>query len=128
MPERLLVAVQELNRSVKALERTLHNDYPKRAEVEHRFSTKNSAHVRVVAFVMSLVLAIIGSFFVTVSTISYCFLGGAETGNPPPICNSLPGYPEAQEANRKLLKQFRDMISIMESNQERIKKLERQVK
>ena len=130
MPE-LLAAVRALTIAVERLEKTLHDEYPKRSEIERRFVTEESSKKRrnraiglVVVFVISTVIL---SYIVTVSTISTCFLGNSSLGQPPHICSVLPGYDFAQHKNRVILKQFKHLISVTDKNEREIKRLERRL-
>jgi hypothetical protein len=127
VPEQLLEAVHELTRVVKQLQITLERDYPKRAEIERRFVTESQSRTRRNTAVFFVLITIFISYFVTVSTISYCFLGGAAEGRPPRACGLLPGYNSAQEKNAVILRQFQGLLEHMQDNRKRINKLERQV-
>lgn len=118
MPERLLEAVNELTQVVKSLERTLKADYPKRSEILRR------RNIMWLQMFLVVIIAIIGGYFVTIGTISGCFLGDAANGLSPRFCNVLPGYHDAQVKNRKLIKEFEVLVKRSERNAHRITRLE----
>lgn len=129
MPEQLLAAVLELTRVVKALENTLKNEYPKRREIEANYVNRTETRKRRNQFVIFVVIAIVASYFFTITTISGCFLSeGARTGHAPSACSILPGYDRALKRNDKIVKQFEHLIHKTNRNSHRLDKIERQLR
>lgn len=128
MPEQLLKAVQELNKTVSKLEQTL-QQYPKRREVENRFTTKADAErKRRHAFRIGLTMLLVGlgaSYFVTISTITSCFISQeARLGEAGQACHLLPGYTDAQNENQRRLDQFEELLNRPSNNHERLDRIE----
>lgn len=119
MPEtrELISAVNRLNETSQELNRTLKEDYPKRREIEHRFITKEASRIRVKILVAAILAASVLSFFTTVTTVSTCFLGDPDHPYP---CNWMPGYEEAQQQNREILREFRNLQETTRRNEERL--------
>jgi hypothetical protein len=110
----LLEAVNSLTTVVGALQSTLENDYPTRAEVRRRR----------LQLVVTLVGAIVGSYFFTVGTVSYCFLTGIPDPGTHRFCYIFPGYEESFENNRQLQERFFELEKFLNDNRERIRELE----
>lgn len=100
--------------------------YPDREEVEKRFVNKAQSRSRFVLVVVMVLIAMVVSAFMTVSTVSVCFLGG-QTSNPG-ICHIMPGYSSAIKQNRLLLKQFRALVAVTQSNRKIIAKQQREIR
>lgn len=113
--EALLSAVQNLTKVVDALRKTIEDDYPKRRELEQKYTTKTVAKRRLRQTAFVLVAAIIASYFLSISTASYCFL----QSNPKDrfYCHIMPGYSASQDR----AEHFRKKIAEQEA---RIKRLE----
>lgn len=112
--EMLLEAIHNLTSVVGALEHTLTHDYPTRAEVRRRRWQVAEA----------MVVAIVSSYFFTVGTVSYCFLGGIPEPGTHNYCDIFPGYDESFDNNRDLQERFFDMEEFIEKNRQRITELE----
>jgi hypothetical protein len=128
MPEQLLKAVQELTATVGRLESTL-KEYPKRQEVEARFETKRAIKSqRKKMFYLGIAILVGGlltSYFVTVTTITSCFVSdSARAGEASVGCSLLPGYSEAQRENQQLIKELRVLLNQPETNSKRLDRLE----
>jgi hypothetical protein len=131
MPEELLKAVEDLVSTVGRLENTM-SEYPKRREVEERFETKAEIKKkRHKAILITLGIALLGlviSFFVTVTTITSCFISeDARAGDASFGCKLLPGYTKAQEENRKLIAELRVLLDTPATNSERLDRLEKEL-
>lgn len=131
MPEQLLQAVRELTRVVEELKDTL-EEYPKRGEVEEKFATKAESKTRRnKALAIGLTITFISffaSFVVTVSTVTTCFLSDeARSGKAPATCNLLPGYPEAQADNQRILRELHAVFKATETNDERLQRVEKRL-
>lgn len=124
----LLTAVERLTTVVNNLDTTLRNDYPKRVEVERRFTTKKATRARVKVLVATIAGSVIASIFVTTGTISTCFLGGVQHGIYPQICSIMPGYSSATQENDVVRKKFYDMLDQLKVNQKEIDRLKRKVR
>ena len=112
--EMLLEAIHNLTSVVGALEHTLTHDHPTRAEVRRRRWQVAGA----------MVVAIVSSYFFTVGTVSYCFLGGIPDPNTHEFCYIFPGYDESFDNNRRLQERFFEMEEFIEKNRQRITELE----
>jgi hypothetical protein len=117
--DELLTGVRALTNAVNALDTTLKNDYPKRAEVRRGL----------IQLALLTVAGLVGSSFVTVAVISGCFLSPkvSQEGNPAVACQILPGYSESVRRNHLLLKQFNQLLVDIEQNRKDIARLERKV-
>lgn len=127
MPEQLLQAVLELTKTTQTLERTLH-EYPKRREVEERFATKAESRKRAVKVLVAglciVFISLMASYFVTVTTVTSCFLSdGARNGDAAPACSLLPGYTEAQQENEERV----DRIERLFNNSARLDRIEKEL-
>lgn len=112
--EMLLEAIHNLTSVVGALEHTLTHDYPTRAEVRRRRWQVAGG----------MVIAIVASYFFTVGTVSYCFLGGIPEPGTHLYCDIFPGYDESFDNNRRLQERFFEMEEFIEKNRQRITELE----
>lgn len=112
----LITAVNQLTNVVEALQATLQNDYPTRAEVRRRRRQ----------LVVVLVAAIVGSYFFTIGTVSYCFLSGIPDPGTHRYCYIFPGYEESFENNRALQERFFEMEEFIKENRARIDNLQEQ--
>lgn len=108
-------------REVRVLTATL-SDYPKRAEVHEKYVSRRESRQRLVLVLTFAVISLVFSYFVTISTVSTCFLGG--DGEYPGLCKLIPGYEEAQQQNDDILKQFRELIVITRRNDQRLDRIE----
>ena len=71
--------------------------------------------------------AMIVSGFVTVTTVSVCFL--TQAGNEPPgLCSIMPGYTAVQKNNQDLVREFRILQKRSLRNERRIDSLEGKLK
>lgn len=127
MPEELLQAVLELTKTTKELEQTLH-EYPKRKEIEAKYATKAESRRRatkvLAAGLFIVLVSLMASYFVTVTTITSCFISDdARAGNPDYLCSWLPGFDEAQEENSKRL----DRLERLFENSARLDRLEEEL-
>ena len=131
MPERLLAAVQELNENVARLEETF-KEYPKRQEIAEQYETKQELKENRKRLIMTalaiLLISLFVSYFVTVTTITSCFVSeGARTGDATAACGLLPGYNEAQEENQQLIKELRVLLNTPETNSNRLDRIEKKL-
>ncbi len=110
----LRAAITDLTKAVGALDITLKRDYPTREEIKKRR----------VQIVLAMVAAIIASYFLTVGTVSYCFLSGIPEDGASGFCNVFPGYEESFDNNRELRDQFIQMQQFIQENREKIEQLE----
>lgn len=110
----LHTAVLNLTRAVAALDITLKNDYPTRADVRKRRWQISGA----------VVVAIIASYFCTVGTISYCFLDGIPEENTKGYCQVFPGWEESFDNNRQAQYTFEELIRKTQENSDRLDQLE----
>ena len=132
MPDELLGAVRQLTEVVTRLETTLREEYPKRAEVERKFTTKKESMERRRQWIITLTLMFAISLFlsvgVTATTVSYCFLTeDARLGQAPVGCEVIPGYAEAQKRNKDVLAQFEDLLRQPAINDRRLDRIEREL-
>ena len=122
MPERQLQeAVEELHGIVVALRELLEREYPKKSEIRRQ----NKKGWLIMAVLLPSMFAI--SFFASVTTVSYCFLGEAQDGGRPE-CSIIPGYASSIELGEQRIKIFEEMIDQMARNERRISRLEKQVR
>jgi hypothetical protein len=115
----LLQAVNKLSDVVRLLDATMKRDYPKRVELQNYLS-KREGRKRIQYFAAAAVVATLLSFFVTVSSVNYCFLNGVPEPGERDICQVFPGWEESFDNNRR----FTDLIN---NNQQRLDELERKV-
>jgi hypothetical protein len=115
----LLQAVNKLSDVVRLLDATMKRDYPKRVELQNYLS-KREGRKRIQYFAAAAVVATVLSFFVTVSSVNYCFLNGVPEPGERDICQVFPGWEESFDNNRR----FTDLIN---NNQQRLDELERKV-
>lgn len=124
MPEKTLGELAtEVHTATAALTELL-SRYPDRNEVERRFVSRSTSRNRMFLVLVMVIVAMLVSAFITVSTVSVCFLGGQNSD--PGICHIMPGYSKAVQQNKVLLKQFKDLVNITQTNQKRIARLEKQ--
>lgn len=109
-------------REVRALSGAL-EDYPKRQEVHEKYVSRRESRQRLVLVFAFAAISLVFSYFVTISTVSTCFLGG--DGNYPGLCKMIPGYEEAQTKNDEILQQFRHLVEMTERNDKRLDRIER---
>lgn len=122
----LLKSVNDVRVGISALVKVLEDEYPKREEVERRF-TKKKTFYRVILFgVAMFVTSIIAAYFVTFTTLSVCFL--TPNQNPNGVCSIIPGYSESLARNDTLLHRFENLIEVTQKNEKRIAELEAQLK
>ena len=126
MPERTLnEAADEIHAAVREMRTLITQEYPTRREIERRFMAKSQSNARIWAVAVAVASSLILSYFVTISTVSTCFLGSASDGHPA-VCNLMPGYAEAQRTNQELLRQFVELQERSIKNEERINELEKE--
>lgn len=113
----LTKAVQELVKSVKALDRKLKSNYPDRDEV------RRQGRRRAVQFLAFGLVIVLVAQILTLATVSYCFLA-PQPGEPKPMgCVLIPGYARAIEDSNARLDRFNLVLSQIEKNQAEIKLL-----
>jgi hypothetical protein len=118
---------QEARAAVAGLQRLLERDYVKRDEAEKQFMLKKVSQRRWFAFLLMIPLALGVSFFVTIGTVSSCFLGG-DGQAPPAACKVIPGFEEAITRNEGVMLQFQGLIDTTEENRKRLVELERELR
>lgn len=117
MESELLQSVRGLTAAVNALDATLKDEYPKRAEVRRGL----------MQLALLTIAGLVGSSLVTISVISGCFLNPrVNEGHPVVACRILPGYTESVARNQKLLQQFNKLLVQIEENRRQIKRLNRE--
>ena len=116
----LLEAIGELKQVVRALTKVIEEDYPKRKEVETRFTTKQTAARRFSIVTAFIVISLIVSYFVSISTVSVCFL----SQDQPASCELIPGYSASKDHNLKILNEFIELQQRSLDNERRIDRLE----
>lgn len=119
MPERLLEAVQGLAAEVKSLHEDLEKNYPKRSEIEDNYEDKKTLRKKRFSFVIFGLIIVLVSQFLTVSMISYCFLGD-QTNNHHAACSVLPGYDNTQARSAELLATFTELVDFIHENRGKI--------
>lgn len=117
----LLQAVRELTAVTKALNKTLSEDYPKRREIERNYLSKQQSSRNIRFFVAFVFASIFISQFVTIATVSTCFLGDPEH---PRICQLMPGYKDSIQQNKDILKHFQELMQITKQNDRRLDEIE----
>lgn len=105
----LLRAVQDLTAVVSSLNKILEEDYPKREEIERNYATKQHIRNRRIAFAGATISAIVISYFLTVSTVVYCFHDGAPGQRYKSTCSVFPGYDASQQGNDNIIAEFRNL-------------------
>lgn len=126
MPDQTLQEIaKETHAAVVALRELIEREYPSRGEVERRFTKKNESNKKLAFGLVILFITVVVSYFMTVATISSCFLGGVEH---PDFCNVLPGYAEADERGKNLIEEFVNLQERSIRNEKRIDQLEAQAK
>jgi len=115
----LLDAVRDLTTQVAILTKRLQEEYPKRDEVRH---DGRKRALGTLAFGIVLILL---SNFVTIATISFCFL--SPTGAVHSQCNIMPGYEETTNSGRSRLARFELLIRQIEQNRQDIAELQEQL-
>ena len=108
--ETLTETVKQLTRAIEALNDVIKSDYPTRNEIKRR--RRN--------LVVVMVAAIVGSYFITVSTVSFCFLDGVPGPTDKLYCRVFPGYYDTFDNNRSAVKSYIEL-------QERVARLENTV-
>lgn len=132
MPEdELLKAVKALNDTVQKLVKSL-EEYPKRAEIERKYASREDqkrARKQFRSFVIvALVASLVFSFFSITGTISTCFLSAqARAGHAPGACNYLPGFKDATTEQKRLRKQFNQLLRIPVENDRRLDRIEKKL-
>lgn len=112
----LLMAVKNLTNVVEALQTTIESDYPTRAEVRRRRR----------GLILTLISAVVGSYFFTIGTVSYCFLSGIPEEGTHQFCSIFPGYQESFDNNRDFRDRFLELERFIQENGERIEQLEQE--
>lgn len=125
-PDALLRAVKELTRVVEALQETM-KDYPNRKELERDYATRKEIRSRRTAIVLSILVAIVASYFFTVATVSYCFLSGIPKPGTHQYCKIFPGYEDSFNNNRANIQIFVNMQSQIKRNQIEINRLQTEI-
>lgn len=115
--------VKTMIREVRVLTSTL-AEYPKRQEVHEKYVSRRESKQRIALVMVVLLFSLAVSYFVTISTVSTCFLGGDDSH--PGLCTLIPGYDEAQQRNTDILKQFQELVKITERNDQRLDRIEQQ--
>jgi hypothetical protein len=118
----LLDAVRELTRVVKALQVTM-KEYPNRNEIKLNYATRRETRKRRWQISFAMVAAIVASYFFTVGSVSYCFLGGIPDPGTHDFCQIFPGYTESFDNNRRSVKIFTDLQTQVKQNQADIDEL-----
>jgi hypothetical protein len=115
----LLAAVLLLVKEVEALYNRLSKDYPSREEVRHE-GRKRAAKSLAFAFVIIII-----SNFITIQTVSYCFL--SPVGTVHSVCNRIPGYENTVTQGNQRLRKFNLLLTQIVSNQKSIIDLQQRV-
>lgn len=105
----LVNAVEELTKVVVALNTLLERDYPKREEIEQKFTSRQNSRKRLMAVVIGGISAIIISYFFSISTVVYCFHDGEPGNRYRPICSVFPGYEITQGGNNRIISEFAEL-------------------
>ena len=121
----LLESVNKLRGGVVALTNVLEEDYPKREEVERRFTKKKTFYRGLGLAALMFVIGVVASYFVTFSTLSVCFLTADQ--NPSGVCKVIPGYEESLARNDTLLHRFQTLVKTTKQNERQIAELEEQL-
>lgn len=116
----LLAAVNELTKVTKALTTVLEKDYPKRTEIARDYATRREVKARRRWVITGTVAALVGSYFGTVGTVSFCFLDGIPMEGEKNFCRVFPGYDETFNNNRRA-------VDIHEIQQKQIEDLRKRV-
>jgi hypothetical protein len=125
----LAAAVRELTSVVQGLQSMIQEDYPKRSEIERDFVSKYGINKRRKQYAILVVIAIVGSYFWTMGTVSYCFLQGqGSVTASKSYCYLLPGYGDVVGYSKTRLETYQNLIKTTEVNRARIEELERQIK
>lgn len=128
--DELLTAVRSLTTVVSRLEKTLVEDYPKRAELDRKFESREEVSGRRRRWALTMFVGVIGATFigfgVTISTVSTCFLtADARDGRAPKACNALPGFKDASAEQKRLRTAFEDLLEQPAINDKRIDRIEK---
>lgn len=118
-PGDLVTAVRELTAVVRSLDKKLRTDYLNKHEVKKE---GRSRMYKALAFGVVLILI---AQVITISTISYCFLG--PSGSVHTSCRIMPGYSAAIDLGNERLARFELLITQIQKNQLQINKLELEV-
>lgn len=121
-------AIAELHTVVKALQELIEREYPRREEIEHRFTAKSTSRKRWWAVVALIPIMGIVSAVTTITTVSTCFLRNFEGKEPPAVCSVMPGYQQTLDRNNRLIRNFTTLIETTEKNERQIKKLQRELR
>lgn len=121
----LTQAVTKLTAVVEALQKTMTDDYPKRQEIERKYASRAEVNARRKTFAVAMVAAIIASYFATVGTINYCFLGGIPEPGTHGYCHVFPGYDESFDNNRAFVTEFGNLQKQIKQNQKDIAELKK---
>jgi hypothetical protein len=109
-------AVTELTRVVTSLDELLRRDYPKRSEIERRFTSKGTTRRAIMWAVVVAIGTVIGCFAISTGAYAVCFTGVDNPG----ICSVVPGYQDRIDR--------RDEINEVDRlNELRIDRLEREL-
>jgi hypothetical protein len=122
----LLAAVKALSEHVSNLTKLLHDEYPRRSEIQDTYPTKADVKKkRLRIFALGMVILLI-SQFVTVSMISYCFLGDPREEQHQ-VCKLIPGYTDSVELNQSRLESFEDLVNFIEENRDKLENSDEQI-
>ena len=121
-------AVKELTEVVRGLQQMIREDYPKRSEIEETFVTKYGIRKRRRQYAVLVIIAIIGSYFWTMGTVSYCFLQGQGTvTESKSYCYILPGYGDVVGYSKERLDGYKKLVGTVQKNQAEIARLKKEV-
>lgn len=123
----LLAAVNKLTLVVDALNKTLKEDYPKRREIERDFISKDHSRKRLKQIAAGMVVAVLVSYFLTVTSINYCFLNGIPAPGERDFCRVFPGYEESFDNNREALASYVKLQQQIAKNQTDIANLKKAI-
>lgn len=122
MPDKTLEEIaRDTHTLIVTLKELIEREYPNREEIERRFTPKEASNRKLALGLALMLVTVTLSYFLTVATISQCFLGGV---NHPSACGALPGYEEADARSKAVLKQFQELVQRSEKNERRIDRLE----
>lgn len=121
MPESTLAkAIEELHSVVEALKELMEREYPRRSEIDDKLEAQRQAALQAFVskrvsrqrwvFILALApLMVVASFFLTISTVSTCFLGRNQS-EPPSFCGTLlPGYNETRDRQQDFTEDYTGM-------------------
>lgn len=112
--ESLIETIEKLRSSVEALNSTMKSDYPTRREIKDR--RRNVA--------LGTFAAIVASYFITVTTVNYCFLDGIPGPDEKNYCDIFPGYDDSFDNNREAVNARKELFNRVGELTERVLQLE----